>query len=316
MENMSYCLPVSKNLFSGDKFPDIAALYKKHKDSFWTDDIFHFDEDLNDWDKLDANKQHFIKHILAFFARADLLVADNLVSRFLEEVYIKESKDFYSMQNLMERIHNETYERMLNCFVRNLDEREYLDKAHLNIASIKKKAEWAQKWMSGSRSFGERLLAFICIEGIHFSTSFAGIYWFKDQGMMQQLCKSNEYISRDEGLHVMHGMALFGHLIVKPSTPAVHQIFQEAVDLEIDFCSEAIPCNFNGLNTEMMQKYVKFIANQYLESMGIDLLYPKMANPLGFMTKITAKIQNNFFESENADYSISTDHGDDGNYNF
>ena len=305
-----------EKLFSGSKFPDITELYKKHVNSFWTEDIFHFDEDLQDWETLSAEKQHFVKHILAFFAKADLLVADNLVSQFLREVDLKESQDFYAIQNLIERIHNETYEKMLNCFVGNLEERARLNVAHLTIPSIKAKADWAQKWMDARRPFGERLLAFICIEGIHFCTSFAGIYWIKDQGLMKQLCKSNEYISRDESLHVMHGMTLFKHLSKKPEIGVIHQIIGEAVELEKEFCTEAIPCNFSGLNTGMMQDYVEFIANQYLETMGLDLLYKKKSNPLGFMTKVTAKIQNNFFESENADYSLSTDNADNGDYDF
>ncbi len=297
------------------EYPEIWNLYKKHERSFWTIDFFHFDEDLNDWDhKLNQEERYFIKHILAFFARADLLVADNLIQNFCNEVQIKESKTFYAFQGMMENIHNETYMKMITCFVSEKKEREDLFNSHIKIPCIKRKADWARKWMDPSRNFAERLISFICIEGIHFCSSFAGIYWLKERALMHQLCKSNEYISRDETLHVLHGIALFKLLHKKPPPATVHQIFQEAVDLEVEFCNSAIPCKFIGLNTALMKEYVEFIANQYLELMGVELLYPKRPNPLPFMEKITAKIQVNFFEIENADYRMKTSIPDDGDY--
>lgn len=312
---MEIILRAEDSITDSIQYPEIWKLYKKHERSFWTIDFFHFDEDLNDWEKkLNEEERYFIKHILAFFARADLLVADNLIQNFCNEVQIRESKVFYAFQNMMENIHNETYMKMITCFVTNNKEREELFNAHVNIPCIKKKAKWAQKWMQPTKKFAERLIAFICIEGIHFCSSFAGIYWLKEKAVMHHLTKSNEYISRDESLHVLHGIALFKLLQNKPDDSTIHRIFTEAIDLEVEFCKTAIPCRFIGLNADLMEKYIKFIANQYLELMGVSLLYPKFHNPLPFMEKITAKVQVNFFEIENADYRITPNIVDDGDY--
>ncbi len=304
---------------TGVQFPDIERLYKKHLSTFWMADIFHFDEDLSDWDrKLNDDQRYFVKHILAFFARADLLVADNLMKRFSDEIQLYESKKFCAFQCAMEHVHNETYENMLRCFVRDPAEITGLLNAHLEIPCIKKKAQWARKWMDSERPFGERVVAFICVEGIHFSSSFAGIYWLKEQALMKQLCKSNEYISRDEALHVHHGILLHKHLREKPATAVVHEIMREAVDLEIEFSRDAIPCRFIGLNADMMADYIRFIANKYLQMMKLPALYPEIQNPLKFMEKINAKMHSNFFESEETGYSMSSSANlqDDDDYDF
>jgi ribonucleoside-diphosphate reductase subunit M2 len=296
-------------------FPTIFQLYKKHERYFWTLDNFHFEDDISDWNnKLTKDQRYFLMHILAFFARADLIVGQNLMNNFCNEVKIKESVTFYTFQAAMENIHNQTYMRMITCFVPSSDDRQKLFNAHKDIPCIKKKAEWAQKWMATSRPFAERLIAFICIEGIHFCSSFAGIFWFKDMGLMANLCKSNEYISRDESLHVIHGMELFKLLQHKPSTEVIHRIMREAVDLECEFSQDAIPCKFIGLNSDAMITYIKFITNQYLTYMDVPTLYSGVSNPFSFMDKINAKIQVDFFMHENADYSMAKNDVDDGVY--
>ena len=285
---------------------EIWTLYKDHIASIWLPEKFVFEQDLSDWlNKMNNEERNFVKFILAFFASADILVGNNINKMFTQEVTLDSSKYFYTFQAFMENVHNETYRKMLDCYVSDPSEREQLENGAQNIPCIKKKIQWAEKWMNDSRSFAERLVAFVCVEGIHFCSSFAGIYWIKERGLMKQLAESNEYIARDENLHVVHGICLYKLLDNKPSVERVHDIFREAVELEIEFCTDAIPCRFIGLNAPMMQQYIRFLANQFLLQMGVEILYKDdKVNPFPWMKLMEVKNSKNFFEVEPVDYRL------------
>lgn len=211
----------------------------------------------------------------------------------------------------MEQIHNETYKEMIDVYITDPAERKYLLNASENIDCIKRKAQWAMKWMDPSLPIGERIVAFICVEGIHFCSSFAGIYWLREQGMLKSLCAANGYIARDENLHVEHGMYLFNLLQNKPSERRVHEIFREAVELEIDFTSHSIPCTLIGLSSSDMKDYVQNLANDYLTLMGVSKLYEQVENPFPWMELISMKVSSSFFEVEPVDYKMFNQAGVD-----
>ena len=284
------------------KYDDVWAMYKKAMASFWTAEEIDLYQDLDDWNnKLNDNERHFIKHVLAFFSASDGIVNENLALRFYNDVQIPEARCFYGFQIAMENIHAETYGLLIDTYIKDTKEKNYLFKAVENIPCIKKKADWALKWIEKSDSFALRLLAFAAIEGIFFSGSFCSIFWLKKRGLMPGLTFSNELISRDEGLHTDFACLLFKHLKDKPSEATVKQLIDEAVDFEKTFITDALPVSLIGMNAELMQQYIEFVADRLLIALGFSPLY-NATNPFDWMELISLQGKTNFFEKKVAEY--------------
>lgn len=281
-------------------------MYKKAQASFWTAEEINLAPDLHDWDnKLNDNERYFIEHVLAFFAASDGIVNENLVERFCGEVQISEAKTFYGFQIMMENIHSETYSLLIDTYIRDNARRQYLFQAIETIPCIKKKADWALRWISDQRSsFGERLIAFAAVEGIFFSGSFASIFWLKKRGLMPGLTFSNELISRDEGLHTDFACLLFTHLRRRPHPDTINKIIKEAVKIEQEFLTEALPVSLIGMNAKLMCQYIEFVADRLLVALGNDKVW-NSANPFDFMEMISLQGKANFFESRVSAYSKS-----------
>lgn len=284
------------------KYHDIWAMYKKAESSFWTAEEIDLSKDMADWARLTADEQHFIKHVLAFFAASDGIVGENLASRFIVDVQIPEARLFYGFQLMIEGIHAEVYSLLLDTYIRDPVEKARLFDAINGVPSIKRKAEWALRWISDTASFGERLVAFAAVEGIFFSGAFASIFWLKKRGLMPGLSFSNELISRDEGLHCQHACLLFSHLRAKPTT--VHEIIREAVAIEHEFVSESLPVDVIGINSRLMCQYIEFVADHLLVQLGVPKLY-NAANPFDFMELISLEGKTNFFEKRVGEYKLS-----------
>jgi ribonucleotide reductase beta subunit family protein with ferritin-like domain len=280
-------------------------MYKKSKASFWTPEEIDFSKDAEDWARLNNDERHFIKRILAFFAGSDGLVQENLATRFQREVSSQVVKLFYSFQNAMEGIHAETYSLLIDTYVKNAEERNFLFKAIDTVPCIGKKAQWAQKWIDSADDFQTRLIGFACVEGIFFSGAFCSIYWLKKRGLMPGLTYSNELISRDEGLHTLFAVALYRTLESRPET-LVHTIIKEAVDLEKEFICEALPCSLIGMNANMMSQYIEFVADRLAVQLGTSKIY-KTQNPFDFMELISLEGKTNFFEKKVSEYSRPTE---------
>merc|ERR1719454_1362681 len=246
------------------QYPEIWEMYKKHEASFWTAEEIDLAQDMRDWDGLSNDEQHFIKHVLAFFAASDGIVNENLSTNFSEEIQVPEARAFYGFQMAMENIHSETYSLLIEQYIRDADERLKLFHAIETIPAVQVKAEWAVNWMNKDRSFYERLVGFACVEGILFSGSFSAIYWLKKRGLMPGLTFSNELISRDEGLHTDFACLMFRHLVDKPSEERITEIISEAVKIEIKFLTEALPVKLIGMNCDLMTVYIKFVADRLL----------------------------------------------------
>jgi ribonucleotide reductase beta subunit family protein with ferritin-like domain len=280
-------------------------MYKKSKASFWTPEEIDFSKDTEDWARLNDDERHFIKRILAFFAGSDGLVQENLATRFQREVSSQVVKLFYSFQNAMEGIHAETYSLLIDTYVKNAEERDFLFKAIDTVPCIGKKAQWAQKWIDSSDDFQTRLVGFACVEGIFFSGAFCSIYWLKKRGLMPGLTYSNELISRDEGLHTLFAVALYRTLESRPES-LIHTIIKEAVDLEKEFICEALPCSLIGMNANMMSQYIEFVADRLAVQLGTSKIY-KTQNPFDFMELISLEGKTNFFEKKVSEYSRPTE---------
>jgi ribonucleotide reductase beta subunit family protein with ferritin-like domain len=292
--------------------PSEQHLYKMYKQSvasFWTPEEIQFSKDGEDWAKLSADEQHFIKHILAFFAGSDGIVQENLASRFQREVDSQVVKLFYSFQNAMEGIHAETYSLLIDTYVKDKTEQDHLFRAIDTIPCIKKKADWAVKWIESQGSFATRLVAFACVEGIFFSGAFCSIYWLKKRGLMPGLTFSNELISRDEGLHTLFAVALYHTLQEKLDTETIVSIIKEAVAIEKEFIVDALPCSLIGMNSKMMTEYIEFVADRLAVQLGCSKIY-KTANPFDFMDLISLEGKTNFFEKKVSEYSRPTDNVD------
>ena len=280
-------------------------LYKMYKQSvavFWTPEEIDFSKDGIDWSKLSEAEKHFIGRILAFFAGSDGIVMENLVRRFQGEVDSQVVKLFYSFQNAMEGIHSETYSLLIDTYIKNEEEKAKLFNAIETIPCIQKKADWALQWMSSDQSFGTRLVAFACVEGIFFSGAFCSIYWLKKRGLMPGLTFSNELISRDEGLHTQFAVALFHTLSDKPEPIWIQKIIMGAVKLEKEFICEALPCSLIGMNATMMSQYIEFVADRLAVQLGLKKIY-KTTNPFDFMDLISLEGKTNFFEKKVSEYS-------------
>jgi len=287
------------------KHNDIWEYYKKSEASFWTAEEIDLSNDLSDWDnKLNDNERHFVKHILAFFAASDGIVNENLAINFLNEVQYPEARFFYGFQVMMENIHSETYSLLIDTYIKDPIEKDKLLHAVETVPCVGKKAEWALKWISNG-SFAERLIAFAAVEGIFFSGSFCSIFWLKKRGLMPGLSFSNELISRDEGLHCDFACLLYAdHIKNKLPKEQVTKIITDAVIIEKEFVSDAIPVRLIGMNADLMCQYIEFCADRLLLALGCDKYY-NAANPFDFMEMISLQGKTNFFEKRVAEYQKS-----------
>jgi len=299
-------LTESKNRFV--LFPlqniEIWEMYKKHLACFWVASEIDLSQDMNDWDTLKDDEKHFIKYILAFFAASDGIVLENLADNFICEVKLPEARCFYGFQAAMENIHSETYSLLIDTYIKDKIEKDQLFNAVNNIPCIKQKANWAMKWMNKEASFIQRLVAFACVEGIHFSGSFCAIFWLKKRGLMPGLTYSNELISRDEGLHTDFACLLYRQAVNKLTNEEVHLIVKEAVDIEKNFICDALPCKLIGMNSEMMSTYIEFIADRLLYELGHKKIY-NVENPFEWMQMISLTGKTNFFEKRVSEYQKS-----------
>lgn len=296
-------LTESKNRFV--LFPlqnkQIWEMYKKHLACFWVATEIDLSQDMNDWESLKEDEQHFIKYVLAFFAASDGIVLENLADNFICEVKLPEARCFYGFQAAMENIHSETYSLLIDTYIKDKVEKDQLFNAVNNIPCIKQKADWAMKWMNKEASFIQRLVAFACVEGIHFSGSFCAIFWLKKRGLMPGLTYSNELISRDEGLHTDFACLLYRQAVNKLTDEQVHTIVKEAVVIEKNFICDALPCKLIGMNSEMMKTYIEFIADRLLYELGHQKIY-NVENPFEWMEMISLTGKTNFFEKRVAEY--------------
>jgi ribonucleotide reductase beta subunit family protein with ferritin-like domain len=288
------------------KHGDLWAKYKQHMAVFWTPEEIDLSKDLKDWEKLNAGEQHFIKHILGFFAGSDGIVMENLASRFMREVQLPEAKFFYSCQNLLEAIHSETYSLLIDNYIQDKKEKNDLLHAIQTIPSVKKKADWALQWIdSEDADFATRLLAFACVEGIFFSGAFCAIFWFKQRGIMPGLTLSNEFIARDEGLHTEFACLLYSKIVNRLPKQKVHKMVREAVKIEKHFITKALPCELIGMNADLMCQYIEFVADRLMLQVGYPKIY-RSANPFPFMENMSLENKDNFFEKRVSTYAKAT----------
>ena len=281
----------------------VWEMYKKAEGSFWTAEELDLSKDRKDWDVLTPNEQHFIKHILAFFAASDGIVNENLALNFMKDVQIPEARCFYGFQIAMENVHSEVYSLLIDTYIKDPSEKTKLLKAIDTIPCVQKKAEWALHWMQSEEAdFASRLMAFAAVEGIFFSGAFCSIFWIKERGVMPGLTTSNEFISRDEGLHTEFACLLYNQLHHKLSKTKAHKMIREAVKCEKEFITDALPCSLIGMNAKMMSQYLEYVADRLLVQLG----YPKLwetANPFPFMERISLEGKDNFFEKRVTNYS-------------
>jgi len=281
---------------------DLWKLFKQQEACFWTAEEIDLGQDVYDWEnKLNADEQHFVKHVLAFFAASDGIVNENLAMNFVNEVQYTEAKFFYSFQMMMENIHSETYSLLIDSYIKDKEEQNKLFNAVETIPAIKKKADWAIKWIN-SESFVERLVAFAAVEGIFFSGSFCSIFWLKKRGLMPGLTFSNELISRDEGMHCDYACHLFNnHIENKISEKRIKEIICGALKIEKEFIIEALPVRLIGMNSDLMSQYLEFVTDRLLVALGCSKVY-NVENPFDFMQNIALQGKTNFFEKRVAEY--------------
>ena len=286
------------------KYTDIWTMYKTAVSAFWQVEEIDLSKDIEHWEnKLNSNERLFIENILAFFAASDGLVDENLVTRFYNDVKIPEARAFYTFQMAMETVHSEMYSLMLDTFVKEQSKRDKLFNGMNTIPAIKKKADWAMKWIeSETAPFSQRLVAFAIVEGIMFSGAFASIYWLKERNLMPGLCASNVAISRDESLHTEFAILLYHYLKNKLSQQELQSIINEAVDIEIEFITESIPCNMLGMNADLMSDYIRYVADRLIVQLGGDKIY-NVSNPFPFMDRIALENKVNFFEERPLEYN-------------
>ncbi len=284
------------------KHDRIWEMYKQQEASFWTAEEIDLDQDKKDWNNLSDDEQHFIKHVLAFFAASDGIVLENLAVNFIREVQIPEARCFYGFQAMMENIHAETYSLLIDTYIADPKERDYLFHAIDNIPAVKKKADWALRWLSKKKAtFPERLVAFAAVEGIFFSGSFCAIFWLKKRGLMPGLTFSNELISRDEGLHCEFAAELHGMLRNPAPQDAITKMIAEAVEIEKEFITGALPVKLVGMNNDMMAQYIEYVADRLLVMLGCPKIYDAK-NPFPWMEMISLQGKTNFFEKRVGEY--------------
>ena len=283
----------------------IWEAYKNHKAAFWTSEELDFNADKDDWDRLSEGEKHFIEYILAFFAASDGIVLENIIENFSTEVQWAEARCFYGFQAMMENIHSEVYSLLIDTYVTDSIRKHNLFNAITTIPSIKRKANWAKKWMSKDVSFNIRLVAFAVVEGVFFSGSFCAIFWLKSRNIMTRaLGKSNEFISRDEALHTDFAILLTSYLTHKASEQTVHEIFREAVSIEQEFICSALPYKLKGMNKDLMSTYIEYVADCLLLQLGYNKIYNKK-NPFQFMDRTSLDGKTNFFEARVTEYARS-----------
>jgi len=289
------------------KDEDIWKMYKKQVDCFWRAEEVDLSRDLGDWSNLNEDEKYFISMVLAFFAASDGIVMENLATRFMADVQLAEARAFYGFQIAMENIHSEMYSILIDTYIKDRETRGKLFSAITTFPCIQKKADWARKWIqhdSNNKSFATRLIAFACVEGIFFSSSFAAIYWIKKRGLMPGLTLSNEFISRDEALHTEFAIMLYGKLLEKLDKTDAQNIVREAVEIEKEFITVALPCRLIGMNMKLMSQYVEFVGDRLCVQLGVPKIYGA-ANPLDFMELISVDSKVNFFERTNSEYAMA-----------
>jgi len=288
------------------KYPEIWEAYRKHKQMFWTAEEIDFSADRKDWARLSDDERYFIENILAFFAGSDGIVLENLVSNFCAEVSIPEARCFYAFQAMIENIHSEVYSLMIDTYVTSHEKKNRLFRGISEIPCVQKKAEWALKWISSDRPFSVRLFAFAIVEGLFFSGSFCSIFWLKERGLMlNALCKSNEWIARDEGLHTNFAILLYNHLkYQKLDADEAVAIMREAVEIETEFITESLPVRLIGMNHELMSRYIRSVADHLMVQFGMDKIYHDK-NPFPFMEMSSLDAKGNFFEVRVSEYTTS-----------
>lgn len=280
---------------------DVWEFYKQHQAAFWTAEEVDLSGDLEDWNNLSENEQYFIKSILSFFAASDGIVVNNIAENFVKEVQYPEAKFFYSFQIAMENIHSLMYSLLIDTYIRNSEEKNKCFRALENLPAVKKKAEWALKWIE-SESFIERLIAFVAVEGIFFSGSFCSIFWLKSRGVMQGLCNSNTLISKDEALHTDFAIHLLNnHIINKPTEKKIKEILLSALEIEKEFITDSIPVSLIGMNSGLMKQYIEFVTDGLLSKLGCTKVF-NVDQPFKFMEQIAIETKGNFFESRTFEY--------------
>jgi len=283
------------------QYPAVWDMYKKHEASFWTAEEIDLSQDGKDWDCLSDSERHFVKHVLAFFAASDGIVNENLAAQFSTEVQSPEARAFYGFQMAMENIHSETYSLLIEQYIRDPAEKEMVFDAIHTMPAVREKAQWAIQWMNRENSFAERLVAFAAVEGILFSGSFCAIYWLKKRGLMPGLTFSNELISRDEGLHAEFACLIYGMLRHQLPEDVAHAIIRGAVEVERRFICEALSCDLIGMNSELMVKYIEFVADRLLAALGHSKIFGAN-NPFDWMELISLQGKTNFFEKRVGEY--------------
>lgn len=291
------------------QYPKVWEMYKTHERAFWTVEEIDLYQDLEDWNtKLNNDERHFVKHVLAFFAASDGIVNENLAINFINDVQIPEARCFYGFQIMMENIHSETYSLLIETYISDTIEKNNLFNAIETVPAVRDKAEWAMRWINAPDvTFAERLVAFAAVEGIFFSGSFCSIFWLKKRGLMPGLSMSNEFISRDEGLHCEFACLLYSMLThTKLSKQRVEEIICSAVDIEKIFISESLPVSLIGMNANLMKQYIEFVADFWLVKLGYDKVY-KSENPFDFMEMLSLDNKSNFFEHRPSQYGKAMD---------
>ncbi|KAM1323407.1 hypothetical protein ACFX2I_044728 [Malus domestica] len=301
------------------QYPEIWEMYKKAEASFWTAEEVDLCQDVRHWEALSDGERHFVSHILAFFAASDGIVLENLAGRFMKEVQVAEARAFYGFQIAIENIHSEMYSLLLETYIKDSDEKHRLFHAIDTIPCVAKKAQWALRWIDGSESFAERIVAFACVEGIFFSGSFCAIFWLKKRGLMPGLTFSNELISRDEGLHCDFACLLYSLLRQKLSEDRIKSIVRNAVEIEKEFVCDALPCALVGMNGDLMSTYIEFVADRLLGALGYGKLY-NVQNPFDWMELISLQGKTNFFEKRVGEYQkasvMNSINGNGGSHEF
>jgi ribonucleoside-diphosphate reductase subunit M2 len=284
------------------KYHDMYKMYKEAQGAFWTVEEVDLSNDLLDWKKLSENEQYFIKNILAFFAASDGIVLENLIEKFSCEVQVPEARCFYGFQAMMENIHSEMYSMLIDTYISDESEKMHLLHAIKTIPCVERKANWALQWITPNNLFAERLVAFAVVEGVFFSGSFASIFWLKKRGLMNGLCNSNEFISRDEGMHVKFACLLYSYLENKPSRETIIKIISSAVEIETEFMTHSLPVSLIGMNSELMTQYIKFVADYLLGLLNQEPYY-NLNNPFPWMENIGMITNTNFFEIRPTQYA-------------
>lgn len=302
---------LTPNLSRFSLFPivhkDIWKLYETHLKMFWIAQEVDLSHDFKHWNDLSDNERHFLKYVLAFFANADGIVLENLAQRFLVEIQIPEARSFYAMQQLSEAVHAHMYALLIDTYIKDQNEKMLLFHAVEKLPCVKAKGDWALKWLNSELTFAHRLVAFACVEGIFFSGSFCAIFWMKKRSKLAGLCKSNEFISRDEGLHVLHALLLYSKLqYTKLIQNIAHDIIKSCVEVEKSFICEAIPVSLIGMNQTLMSQYIEYVADWLCVNLGYDKIYHS-TNPFDFMELLSLEGKTNFFENSVSEYSKTMD---------